>query len=85
MHMRKVLQFLVLVAAATLSVAAPAGYDKVKQRGDDWLKQHGLAKRPKDLWSPFLKHLADGFSLTCADMPPCSIRPAVRLIIISAG
>lgn len=48
-----------------VSVAAPAGYDKVKRKGDTWLKNNQAAKRPKDLWSPFLGHLADGFSHLC--------------------
>ena len=46
-------------------VARPAGYGKVKELGDAWLGKHGRAKRPKDLWSPFLPHLADGFSNLC--------------------
>lgn len=46
-------------------VAGPAGYDKVKKRGDAWLKKHGRAKRPKDLWSPYLPHLAEGFTYLC--------------------
>jgi hypothetical protein len=46
-------------------VAAPAGYDRVKTEGDGWLRRHQRTKRPKDLWSPFLAHLADGFSHLC--------------------
>ena len=46
-------------------MAAPAGYDKVKKSGDVWLRKHRRAKRPKDLWSPFLAHLAEGFAQLC--------------------
>jgi hypothetical protein len=46
-------------------VAAPAGYGDVKKRGDAWLEAHPHVRRPKDLWSPFLSHLAEGFSHLC--------------------
>jgi len=46
-------------------VAKPRGYDAVKQSGDAWLCANPNAKRPKDLWSPCLSHLADGFSHLC--------------------
>lgn len=46
-------------------VAAPLGYAKVKQSGDAWLRKHKRARRPKDLWSPFLSHLASGFAHLC--------------------
>lgn len=46
-------------------VPAPKGYRLVKQRGDDWRKANPKAKRPKDLWSPHLQHLDDGFAHLC--------------------
>lgn len=46
-------------------VPEPAGYRKVKQRGDAWLRTNRRARRPKDLWSPFLPHLAEGFEHRC--------------------
>lgn len=46
-------------------VAKPRGYDAVKQRGDAWLRANPHSKRPKDLWSPYLSHLANGFSHRC--------------------
>lgn len=46
-------------------VPKPAGYDKIKAGGDVWLKANPAAKRPKDLWSPFLPELAEGFAQLC--------------------
>ena len=46
-------------------VAKPAGYDKIKAGGDAWLKANPAARRPKDLWSPFLPELAEGFAHLC--------------------
>jgi hypothetical protein len=47
-------------------VPKPRRYDReVKQPGDAWLRANKRAKRPKDLWSPFLPYLADGFSNLC--------------------
>jgi hypothetical protein len=46
-------------------VPKPAGYDKIKAGGDAWLKANPAAKRPKDLWSPFLPELAEGFAHLC--------------------
>jgi hypothetical protein len=50
---------------AVARVAQAAGYAKVKADGKSWLKAHPTAKRPKDLWSPYLPVLADGFSHLC--------------------
>jgi hypothetical protein len=46
-------------------VAKPSGYAKIKAGGDAWLKANPTAKRPKDLWSPFLPELAAGFAHLC--------------------
>jgi hypothetical protein len=46
-------------------VPEPRGYDQVKKRGEAWRRKNRRAKRPKDLWSPFLPHLAEGFSHLC--------------------
>lgn len=46
-------------------VPKPPGYDKIKTGGDAWLKANPAAKRPKDLWSPFLPELAEGFAHLC--------------------
>lgn len=46
-------------------VAKPAGYDKIKAGGDAWLRANPAARRPKDLWSPFLPELAEGFAHLC--------------------
>lgn len=46
-------------------VTKPAGYAKIKAGGDAWLKANPAAKRPKDLWSPFLPELAEGFAHLC--------------------
>ena len=35
------------------------------RQGDAWLKANPAAKRPKDLWSPFLPELAEGFAHLC--------------------
>lgn len=47
------------------NVPKPPGYDKIKAGGDAWLKANPAAKRPKDLWSPFLPELAEGFAHLC--------------------
>ena len=46
-------------------VPRPSGYAKVKAGGDAWLAANPSAKRPKDLWSPFLPELAEGFAHLC--------------------
>jgi hypothetical protein len=46
-------------------VPAPARYARVKRVGDTWLAKHGRTARPRDLWSPFLPHLAEGFANLC--------------------
>jgi hypothetical protein len=46
-------------------VAEPAGYATIKAGGDAWFKANPAAKRPKDLWSPFLPELAEGFAYLC--------------------
>ena len=47
-------------------VKKPKGFDaKVKVPGDQWLKDNPKAKRPKALWTPFTKTLADGFNGLC--------------------
>jgi hypothetical protein len=44
----------------------PAGFmEEVEQPGALWLKKNPNS-RPKDLWSPFKHHLADGFRDLCA-------------------
>ena len=38
-----------------------------RQKGAEWLKRRrGTVGRPKDFWSPFKSHLADGFGRLCA-------------------
>lgn len=46
-------------------VARPSGYASIKTGGDNWLRANPTAKRPKDLWSPFLPELAEGFAHLC--------------------
>jgi hypothetical protein len=46
-------------------VKRPKGYRDVEKRGAAWLRANKHAKRPKDLWSPFLPHLAEGFGHRC--------------------
>lgn len=46
-------------------VAAPASYPETKRAGDEWLRANPTKARPKDLWSPHLAHLADGFRRLC--------------------
>ncbi|MBP9203714.1 MAG: hypothetical protein KBG28_07115 [Kofleriaceae bacterium] len=46
-------------------VARPSGYANIKAGGDNWLRANPKAKRPKDLWSPFLPELAEGFAHLC--------------------
>lgn len=48
------------------SVPEPPDFDReVRQKGEDWLSKNPDKKRPRDLWSPFRKHLADGFQNLC--------------------
>jgi hypothetical protein len=46
-------------------VKKPTGYDAVKKRGDAWLQNNKTARRPRAFWSPYLKHLDDGFNHLC--------------------
>jgi hypothetical protein len=47
-------------------VPEPPAFDReVRQKGEDWLAKNPDKKRPRDLWSPFRKHLADGFQNLC--------------------
>ncbi|MBK7001352.1 MAG: hypothetical protein IPH35_15660 [Rhodoferax sp.] len=47
-------------------VKKPKDFDaKVKVPGDQWLKTNPTAKRPKALWAPYTKMLANGFSGLC--------------------
>jgi hypothetical protein len=47
-------------------VKKPKDFDaKVKAPGDQWLKDNPKAKRPKALWTPYTKTLADGFAGLC--------------------
>ena len=48
-------------------VPEPPDFDReVRQKGEAWLaKNPDKKKRPKDLWSPFRKNLADGFQNLC--------------------
>ncbi len=46
-------------------VVAPSGYANIKTDGDAWLRANPTAKRPKDLWSPFLPEFAEGFAHLC--------------------
>lgn len=48
------------------SVPEPPDFDReVRQKGEDWLGKNPDKKRPRDFWSPFRKHLADGFQNLC--------------------
>ena len=48
------------------NVKKPKNFDaKVKVPGDQWLKDNPKAKRPKALWAPYTKTLADGFNGLC--------------------
>src|SRR5580698_3700362 len=47
-------------------VAEPRGFDdEVRKKGRAWLAEHPNASRPRPLWSPYLPHLAEGFSHLC--------------------
>jgi hypothetical protein len=46
-------------------VPPPSGYASIKTGGDAWRRANPTAKRPKDLWSPFLPELAEGFAHLC--------------------
>lgn len=47
-------------------VPEPPDFDReVRQKGEDWLAKNPDKKRPRDLWSPFRKYLADGFQNLC--------------------
>lgn len=47
-------------------VRKPKGFDKkVKEPGNKWLEANPDAQRPRDLWSPYLKHLESGFGGLC--------------------
>lgn len=46
-------------------VPRPSGYASINTGGDAWLRANPTAKRPKDLWSPFLPELAEGFAHLC--------------------
>jgi hypothetical protein len=45
-------------------VAKPAGFEEAEVAGARWLTAHP-ADRPRDYWSPFRGHLADGFRNLC--------------------
>lgn len=47
-------------------VPKPAGFTEAETRGGKWLLENLDAIRPRDLWSPFKHHLADGFRNLCA-------------------
>ena len=48
-------------------VPKPADFAaKAEKPGAVWLESHPEAKRPKDYWSPFKPHLAEGFRGLCA-------------------
>lgn len=46
-------------------VRQPAGFAAAKVEGDAWVAAHPGAARPKDLWSPYLASLAQGFGNRC--------------------
>lgn len=46
-------------------VPAPSGFIEIRADGETWRQASPDAKRPKDLWSPFKAHLADGFRNLC--------------------
>jgi hypothetical protein len=47
-------------------VPEPPDFDvEARQRGNAWLREHPDAKRPRDFWSPFKRHLAEGFRQLC--------------------
>jgi len=51
---------------AVKQVPKPRGFDsRARKPGRAWLKSHPKAKRPKDLWSPFLPDLSAGFAQLC--------------------
>ena len=48
-------------------IPEPEDFDhRARQPGRTWLAAYPGATRPKDLWSPFKPHLADGFKNLCA-------------------
>lgn len=47
-------------------VPKPAAFTEAETRGGKWLLENPDASRPRDLWSPFKHHLADGFRNLCA-------------------
>ena len=48
-------------------IPEPPTFDhNARSPGNDWLASHPNPKRPKDFWSPFKGHLADGFNSLCA-------------------
>ena len=50
----------------------PPDFDEtVRQPGNVWLREHPGEKRPRDLWSDFRSHLADGFRDLCAYSVMC--------------
>jgi hypothetical protein len=47
-------------------VAKPKGFEaKCASAGRKWLQAHPGARRPRDYWSQFKSHLADGFGQLC--------------------
>lgn len=48
-------------------VPQPEGFElEVEVRGATWLREHLDAHRPRDYWSPFKAHLAEGFRNLCS-------------------
>ncbi|MBD2484300.1 hypothetical protein [Planktothrix sp. FACHB-1365] len=48
------------------SLPKPPDFDEqVRKPGESWLAKNPDKKRPKDYWTPFKHHLADGFSNLC--------------------
>lgn len=47
-------------------VPEPPTFDENGRKpGLQWLRDHPDAKRPRDYWTPFKPHLADGFRMLC--------------------
>lgn len=47
-------------------IPEPEGFhERCRELGNAWLQRNPDAKRPPDYWSPFKKHLEEGFSNRC--------------------
>ncbi len=47
-------------------IPEPSAFDaEVRTPGKTWLAKNSAPKRPRDLWTPYLPHLAEGFGNLC--------------------